>query len=428
MKSERHPGSLIRIITAMLFSGALTAFPISAATIVNTMSAAENSVNNARPGDTIILANGTYNNFAFTINSSGIPGNPITFKAESGGGVNLTGTSGFTITGDYIVLDGFKFSGVPRNGLSNNVIGLDGASHCVVTNCAFYSCGYYKWAHIIVMSNESANNKISYNYLEDIIGQGIGVRTESSNINNHIHHNHINGTTNDDEGNGQEPIQIGQNQQTGGENMLNTLVEYNLIENMSGDADPELISNKTGGNIYRYNTFINNTGTRELVLRGGAECLVEYNYFDGSGIRVYGRAHTIRGNYIKNVRDGIRMPGGTGPGTLNTNYPETIDCIIEDNIIENTTRYGILAGGNDPYIRNNTVKNNSVKMNSDGYMYFLAPDTGGGMVWAGNTGEGNTPLHNDLITSGISSGTARSGTISPLTPADVWPDWLRGAP
>lgn len=47
------------------------------------------------------------------------------------------------------------------------------------------------------------------------------------------------------------------------------------------------------------------------------------------------------------------------------------------------------------------------------------------MLWTGNIGEGNTPLYNDLITSGISSGTASSGTLSPLTPGDVGPAWLR---
>ena len=138
MKSDRHSKVVKRIINIMLLCGLVLTFNASsifAETIVNTKSEAETSISNANPGDTIILTNGTYNNFAFIISNSGTSGNPITFKSETGSGVNFTGTSGLTIAEDCIVPDGFEF--------------------CKV----------------------AANNKISCNYMEDIIGQGIRVGT-----------------------------------------------------------------------------------------------------------------------------------------------------------------------------------------------------------------------------------------------------------
>lgn len=59
----------------------------------NNASALESAVNNATNGGVFIVTNGTYNDFDFTIQNSGTSSSPIIIKAESIGGVELTGES-----------------------------------------------------------------------------------------------------------------------------------------------------------------------------------------------------------------------------------------------------------------------------------------------------------------------------------------------
>jgi hyaluronate lyase len=105
-------------------------------------------------------------------------------------------------------------------------------------------------------------------------------------------------------------------------------------------GEPEMISNKSRKNIYRYNTILNNYGT--LTLRQGDYCTVQGNYFlaggsyDSSGaivltesrntrmggVRAFGFGHTIANNYFYRLNsDGIRSAlilgsGGTETGSL----------------------------------------------------------------------------------------------------------------
>ncbi len=62
------------------------------------------------------------------------------------------------------------------------------------------------------------------------------------------------------------------------------IVEHNLFERCRGEN--ELISNKSGGNTYRYNTFLDGAGTKPT-LRHGNECAVYGNVFRATaGLRL----------------------------------------------------------------------------------------------------------------------------------------------
>ncbi|WKN44951.1 chondroitinase-B domain-containing protein [Tunicatimonas pelagia] len=395
----------------------------------NSQSEAQQLLDNAVPGDVIIIGDGDYTGFMLTLSTSGTSDNPITLRAETGGGVNLTDTSGFFVTGDHIIIDGFRFTNVPQMSASEGrVVRFEGSSNSKLANCAFYTCGNDRFRHIVLMSGGSANNEISYNYLENIVGQGIGVTGEEENSGNHIHHNRINGTQNDGEFNGQEPIQLGQssNQYV---NLLSTLVEYNLIENMRGDADSELVSNKTRGNTIRFNTCVDNDTRMELVLRGGEDCIIESNYLESSGIRAYGSGHVIRNNYTEGARYGVRLPGGNAEGNTGS-YAETFNCTVENNIIIGSEREGIRIGDTGEnlggaFIRDLTIDGNQVTTDQ-GTMFFLREENGGNINWAGNVGEGSATLKTDNITSGVALGDASTATdLVPLTSDDVGPDWQR---
>ena len=395
---------------------------LAATVYVSSESEAQAALDGASPGDVIVVKNGNYADFTLVLNRSGTAEAPIVLRAESGGKVSFTGQSGFHVRGSYLKIDGFVFNYATK--FSDTIIRLirfDGAHHNEVVNCAFYSCGFDKNAHLILLTRGSTHNQIHHNYLENIRGQGIGVRGEADNTDNHIHHNRINGTWEDGEANGQEPIQIGQSQ-SHNDNSLNTVVEYNLIENMVGDADAELISNKTSGNYLRWNTFLNNEDTnrdtRRLELRGGNDCVVENNYFDGSGIHVYGTGHIVQNNYIKNAKTGIWFRGGDG-----STYQDTYDCTVSDNLIVNALEYGILMGYQGRVVYDIKLNDNRV-FSHTGTMYAVEELTQNQFTWSGNVGEGHAALKFGIPT-GVTRGTV--DTLPPLGPIgyeEVGPAWM----
>jgi poly(beta-D-mannuronate) lyase len=101
--------------------------------------------------------------------------------------------------------------------------------------------------------------------------------------------------------NGGETLRIGDSKTS----MLagDCVVERNLLEKCNGET--ECISNKSCGNIYRENTFLEVSGS--LTLRHGNGCIVERNVFLGNGargtggIRIIGEDHIVRGNYLEKL-------------------------------------------------------------------------------------------------------------------------------
>ena len=107
------------------------------------------------PGDVIILKNGVYNTDERMIFlGSGTAENPVTFRAETPGGVIFTGGPRLTIggetddsgakiaTGEYLVVDGFHWKG--GYGASNFIEfrnGYDFAHHSTIQNCVIDGLG-----------------------------------------------------------------------------------------------------------------------------------------------------------------------------------------------------------------------------------------------------------------------------------------------
>ena len=74
--------------------------------------------------------------------------------------------------------------------------------------------------------------------------------------------------------NGGETIRVGTS--TYSRTSSKTLIENNIFRGCNGES--EIISNKSGDNIYRNNLFIESEGT--LTLRHGNNALVENNVFE----------------------------------------------------------------------------------------------------------------------------------------------------
>ena len=136
---------------------------------------------------------------------------------------------------------------------------------------------------------------------------------DTDNIGNQFDHNYFKDFVKVRD-NVQEAIQIGQLNFNLGY-YTNTVVEFNLFENVSGEGENgEIISNKSSGNIYRYNTFRDCLGS--LSLRNGSGCTVEGNWFFnvGQGCKVIGDSHKIINNYFEGGTYGVWLISGTGRG------------------------------------------------------------------------------------------------------------------
>ena len=117
------------------------------------------------------------------------------------------------------------------------------------------------------------------------------------------------------------------------------VVERNVFEKCNGEA--ECISNKSCGNLYRENTFLEVQGT--LTLRHGNGCVVEGNVFLGNnvngtgGIRIIGEDHQVRGNYLEKLggdkaRAGICFMMGIPDSPLNR-YFQVKRARVENNVL-----------------------------------------------------------------------------------------------
>ena len=63
----------------------------------------------AKPGDSIILANGNWKNQQLVFSARGAPGKPILLIAETKGKVILTGQSNLRISGEHLIVSGLVF-------------------------------------------------------------------------------------------------------------------------------------------------------------------------------------------------------------------------------------------------------------------------------------------------------------------------------
>ena len=86
------------------------AMPAQAADFrVSTQPEYQAAVKKARPGDRIVLRNGTWRDFQILFTGQGRAGAPITLTAESRGGVILSGASNLRIGGEHLVVSGLVF-------------------------------------------------------------------------------------------------------------------------------------------------------------------------------------------------------------------------------------------------------------------------------------------------------------------------------
>ncbi|MBW1654259.1 chondroitinase-B domain-containing protein [Flavobacterium quisquiliarum] len=318
------------------------------------------AISNAKPGDEIILSNGTWKNIQIKFDSKGTKDNPITLRAETSGKVSIEGVSDLKIGGSYLVIRGLYF----RNGYtpSKSVIDfhIDSskiANNCIVTDCViedFTQLNRVRSDHWIEFWGR--HNELSNSYLSGKSNQGptiMVILEGNEQINNYhkIINNHF-GPRPRKGGPHGETIQIGDS----GTSMASsyTIVEHNLFERCDGEV--EIISNKSNNNIYRDNIFYKSEGS--LVLRHGNYCTIDSNIFIGDensdfmgGIRLINTGHWITNNYFYKIkgnefRSALAVMNGV-PKSPQNRYNQVTDAVVAYNtFVDCGTPWQLSVGAN----------------------------------------------------------------------------------
>ncbi len=336
----------------------ITALPASGddTTLVRSVDAFHKAVETVQPGDTILLANGVWRDARLDFDADGMEGDTITVKAEAPGKVILTGTSRLRIGGSYLKVEGLWFHRGALDG--GHVIAFRTkqdrpAHHSRLTQCAVTEYNppnwltEYKWVSVY-----GTHNRVDHNYFagktHDAATLVVWLEDPPDHQPNYhrIDRNHF-GPRPPLGKNGGETIRIGTSHRSMQDSR--TVVEYNLFEQASGEH--EIISNKSGENVYRHNTFLESEGT--LTLRHGNRAVVEHNFFLGNGrpgtggVRIIGEDHLVQDNYFAGLqgdssRAALPIMNGVPDSPLNRYFQVKNARIANNTFVD--TRVTILYG------------------------------------------------------------------------------------
>jgi len=358
-------------------------------------------VANWTTGNETIIPNGVYKDFAVNLNVKGTAEAPIIFRAESPGGVVLTGQSTITIEGEFIYVDGFTFT----EGWGRAIHFESLSKHCKLTRTAIL---YYnppshredtRWVTIA-----GHNHVIDQNYFrgKNNLGMMLEVWREQDVDQNHIIARNFFGHFAQGDSNGFETVRIGLsgNSLTG---RSGCVMEYNYFHRTDGEN--EIISNKSNNNIYRYNTFYDCTGS--LTLRHGNENLVTGNIFvagrdtrDPTGVRIIGERNEVVNNYFANSpthSQPMQINNGVVDAPLNS-FHAAKGSVVKNNTFYNAVREFVTIGqgynGGKRPVRMSGVFNDNV---------LVAPDTD----IAAPQNPADSVLHDSSYRGDVSTGQAK---------------------
>lgn len=418
--------------------------PLSAQTYVTDGEDLQDLVNAAAPGAVFIVPNGSYNDFESSFTAVATEASPIHIKAETIGGVTLTGESHFTFKkAAHIILEGFVFDGQD----DNTLVKLEGSHHIRLTRNVFelQTTEPIKWVYIGGFWNDytfqftSHHNRIDHNIFKNKQTPGHYITIDGSSNEaetdirqsqyDRIDHNYfLNNSPR--AANEQESIRIGWSEMSMSSGF--TIVEHNLFEDC--DGDPEIISVKSCDNIIRHNTFRRSYGT--LSLRHGNRNRVEGNYFFGGGkangtftsssgapqtlytggIRIYGTDHLIVNNYLEGLQgtrwdapialtQGDAIDGSSS--NLSKHFRAERVTIAYNTLINNT--YGIEIGydNNGNYskgLKDIVIANNLVSSTQNSLVSYLDGNNQGNEIsWYNNilfpTGTATLTSDNSIFSS-----------------------------
>lgn len=337
-----HTKKLIPILLAFILFSCTTQEKVNSVKVQN-KNELKKAIKQAKAGDEIILANGTWKDVEIEFKNSGKEEKPIVIRGETPGEVFIEGQSYLKFGADYIHARDLYF----RNGYTpNNAViefRLNGkvANHCTVTQCVienFNQPQRDRQDHWVEFWGR--NNELSYCSLVGKSNSGPTVRiqikgNESIRNNHRIINNHF-GPRPRKGGPHGETLQIGDSETS--MSPSKTFVANNLFDRCNGEV--EVISSKTNYNEFRNNIFYKCEGS--LVMRHGNYCMIDGNIFIGDdksenigGIRIVNTGHWVVNNYFYNLKgNNFRAPlaimNGIPMSPLNR-YNQVTDVVVAYN-------------------------------------------------------------------------------------------------
>lgn len=348
----------LSIILSLLAGSCTTdkTLPINAGDVTALLQALEQ----AQPGDEILLADGIWADLVLTLDAKGTKNKPIRISAKTPGKVYIEGKSCFYISGENIHIDGLHF----RNGFTpgdaiiqfrdkNGQVG----NHCRLTNIAidhFTQPNRHDRDHWIEFYGR--HNSLEHSTLIGKSNRGPTIRVFLKGNENIYNYHRITGNYFGYRprmgGPQAETMQIGDS----GTSMTpsHTLVTDNFFDRCNGEV--EVISSKSNFNEFRNNIFHLSEGS--LVTRHGNYAIIDGNIFIGSddnpyigGVRLVNTGHWVTNNYFYKLQaDEFRAPlaimNGIPKSPLNR-YNQVTDVVIAHNTwIDCKTPWHISVGAN----------------------------------------------------------------------------------
>lgn len=370
-----------------------------------------NAIASAKPGDHIVLRDGTYDTTSWLDSHSaknllvkGIKGtssDPIVITSQTIAGAEVKGAGGFRFNDvANLIIRGFKFT----HSQDNAPFSDDTAIQC-------YLCDYVRFTRnqfelpttantsadwLSISADQSDHNRIDHNIFMNKKTKGVFVLIfgkYTTMDHNYFHNQSYSG------GNGGECVRIGNS-----EHALESYyskIEYNLFEMCNGDM--EAISVKSSRNTFSANTFRGNDGS--LTFRHGNNNVADGNFFlDGeNGIRSYGHGHKIINNYFGGLTgSGSLTPLVIGSGTVeedltrsNSEHSRSRDVVVAFNTFYNNQGTYMRIGEDFRPLppANVTVAHNILAGNTGTLVSY---DAGEDIVWTknilyGSANKGNMP-------------------------------------
>ena len=309
----------------------------------------------AKPGDTITLQNGDWNNINLQITCNGNAKMPIIIKAATRGSVFITGKSSLQIGGNWLIIEGLIFTNGynPTGNAWEFRVGKQVANNCRVTNCvikSFNNPNRMKDNYWVALYGK--NNRIDHNNFIDKTNLGVLMvvilEDDRSRKNSHSIDSNYFGIRKPLGSNAGEIIRVGVSEHC--TFYSNTKIINNLFDQCDGET--EIISIKSCGNLVRNNVFKECQGA--VVLRHGNNNTIESNLFLGNGkegtggVRVINEGNWIVNNYFSHcVGEGFRSPLAVMNGVFNSppnRYLPVRDAVIANNTFSNCTPFSVCEG------------------------------------------------------------------------------------
>ncbi|MEM7765247.1 MAG: polysaccharide lyase 6 family protein [Pseudomonadota bacterium] len=357
MTTSNLRGASMALATLLVFLSGCAS--LSEHSVVTTLADFEAAVADATAGDTIVMANGVWEDVELVLRANGTADAPVTLTAQTPGKVIISGQSNLSLSGEYIVVSDLVF----KNGFTptSEVIAFrtsktDLANHSRVTNTVIDSFSNPErhssdtWVAIYGKQNRFDHNTL-LNKGNRGVTLAVKMNTAESRENGHVIEYNYFGPRQTLGSNGGETLRIGTSHYS--REYSNSIVRNNYFDRTSGEL--EIISSKSCGNEISGNVFFEAQGT--LTMRHGHYTVVENNYFLGNrkpntgGIRIINENQTVRNNYLYGLtghrfRGAMVIMNGVPNGPINR-YDPVINSKLDNNIMIDSDHVQLCAGADE---------------------------------------------------------------------------------